>query len=319
MNLDAARFLESLTLRHAKPYFGAVQDLFVTFIRNNRTGHADARNRLAEVVTETMGVAEVLGASLMLRTAADLMAREKFSRDCRELLAFADAPTQSILPRVTLTEAVEDMVARTPATIRRAAERTASRIAELYGEGRVVAFARAAEAAVTRRAQKLIAEALREGIPEGEAGRRLRMGADEIRKRSRPWSEGYAQMAFRTNVNTAVTAGRFRQAQDPDIREVVPAFRFDAVGDADTRPNHEAADGVVLDVTDPQWARIAPPLGYNCRCQVSFVSRPELAAAGRLNPDGSVKKQRVPAAARPDPGFRHTGRPDLFMVQHTRR
>jgi len=255
-----------------------------------------------------------VGATLVLQQAAGIQAgtlRQAFS-----LVRFA--VDQKIIPRVTLTEAVEDMVTRAPKTLRRAAERTAARIAELYSEERTLAFAYSAEKAVTDAAHSFIIKALKEGIPEGEAGRRLSMSVNDIRSRSKAWSESYARMVFRTNVNTAVTAGRFRQAQDQDIKAVIPAFRYDAVNDGATRDNHRAADGIILPVDDPQWRFLAPPLGYNCRCRVVGISRPVLLRKHQLDSAGKVKPSRVPPEARPDPGFRHTGRPDLFIVGASR-
>jgi len=325
--IDPGKILEDLTGRHAALYVDRVQDLLVALVTNNRPAAADARAALAKLTAETMGVGEVLGASLMLRAAAGMpelqaaaqqrFPRADFARLRGELLRFEAEPSQNILPRVTLTEALQDLIDRTPVTIRRAAERTAQRIAELYTEDRVVAFVRAAEASVTRTAQDYLARAFREGLGETAAGRGLALAVNEIRKRSADWSASYGRMVFRTNVNTAVTAGRFRQARDPDIKAVVPAFRFDAVGDGDTRDNHGAADGIILSVDNPEWARIAPPLGYNCRCQVSHVTRVELQLAGRIGRDGRVIESRVPSSAFPDAGFRHGGRPDLFLTGAT--
>lgn len=315
MRLDVSRFLEDLSGRYAAPYFHAVHDLFVALIRDNSSAAADARQLLAEVTSETMGAAEVLGASVMLRAAADLQARTaRLGAGRLDLLRFRDEATQRILPSVTLQEALDDLVERTPVTLRNAAERTAQRIAQLYGSGRVTAFARSAEETVTAQARDFIARAFRQGIDEGEAGQRLALTVDQVRKQSAAWSEGYARMVFRTNVNTAVTAGRFRQTRDPEIRDLIPAFRFDAVGDSDTRPNHEAADGRIWTVDNPVWNRLAPPLGYNCRCQVVHVSRFELEAMGRIGNGGQVFEDSVPASAFPDPGFRHGGRPDLFTA-----
>lgn len=294
--MTPSKFLEDLSGRHAKHYFAAVHDLYVAKVRGNRPAARAARNALNEAMRQTMGAAEVLGAMTVLQQAAG---GAKFS-------------SQTIMPRVTLTEAVEDLVERAPVTLKNAAERTAQRIAQLYTEDRVVAFVRAAEETVTAEAAKLIERGIREGFDEGEAGQRISMSVEQVRELSEPWSEGYSRMVFRTNVNTAVTAGRFRQSQDPDIKSILPAFMFDAVGDDDTRHNHEAADGVILSVDDVQWNKIAPPLGYNCRCQVRHVSTVELEAMGRLK-DGAVVPSRVPPDAGPDEGFRHGGRADLFV------
>lgn len=302
MNPD--RFLQDLSGRFAKPYMTAIHDLYVAKVRDNAPAALDARERLSEAMAATMGVAEVLGAMIALRAA---------SRASDRSAAFRDDP-QAILPRVSLEEALEDLVSRAPVTLRGAAERTGQRIAKLYSSQRVIAFARSAEVAVTAEAQSFITRALRDGLSEGRAGRGLSMAVDQVRKHTEAWSESYSRMVFRTNANTAVTAGRFRQARDQDLRTVVPAFRFDAVDDGDARDNHLAADGIILSVDNPAWNRIAPPLGYNCRCQVSHVTRFELEGLRRIDGNGDVIQNRIPHDAFPDPGFRHGGRPDLFLA-----
>lgn len=316
MNLEVARFLEDVEGRYAGRYRDAVQSLLIATARQSKPAAADARAQMQAVVTETMGIGEVLGATILLRQAAGVYVAEGavLRADVGRMVAFREASSQTLLPHVTFDESLQDMIDRTPVTLRSAAERTAQRISELYGEGRVIAFARSAEQAVTERAQALIAQAIREGLPEAEAGSLLRLGVDEIRTRTEAWTDSYSRMAFRTNVNTAVTAGRFRQAQDQDVRQVIPCFRFDAVGDGDTRDNHEAANGRIWRVTNHVWNRLAPPLGFNCRCQVSLVSMPELRRLGRVGRNGSILEDSVPPGAFPDPGFRHGGRPDLFIT-----
>ena len=300
MNTD--KLLEDVSGRYARLYFAAIHELYVAKVSGDKPSAAAARRQLAQVMQQTMGVGEVLGASLLLQ---NLKRTAQFA---------AEEPTQTLLPRVTFEEALDDMVERAPVTLVDAAERTAQRIAQLYSEDAVMAFVRSAEETVTREASEFIQRALRSGVAEGEAGRKLAMKVDDIRKASQAWSEGYARMVFRTNINTAISAGRFRQAQDPDIQEVAPAFRFDAVGDGDTRNNHDAADGLIMSVNNPEWRKIAPPLGYNCRCQVVHVTRYELERMGRIRKDGSLIEDKVPAGAFSDPGFRHGGRPDLAQA-----
>jgi len=310
MNLDADRFLEDQSGRYAVEFARAISDLMAHEVAKNRTAARDAEKRLADIIRNTMGMAEILGARLMLREAAKIIASERMSADRAGMVAFAEQP---IVPAITFAEALEDLVTRTPVTIRNAAERTAQRISELYSEGRNLAFVRATTETVTQQARDYLQKAFTSGLSAGDAAKGLADAVAAVRENTVAWSRAYASTVFRTNVNTAVTAGRFRQAQDPDIRAVIPAFRFDAVGDADSRDNHDAADGVILRVDNPEWRRIAPPLGYNCRCQVTLMSTPALRRMGRIGPDGQVIESRVPSGAFPDPGFRHGGRPDLFV------
>lgn len=314
MNLDPSKWLESMGDHYARFYAEAVQDLLLATVKGDPAPLEDARARLRNVISETMGVGEVVGAMIMLRQAAAVLRQDRPSMLRAErdrLMAFE---SQSLLPSVTFREALDEMVGRVPVTLKDAAERTAGRIAYAYGQGRVVAFAKAADQAVTERVQQLLVKALREGVGEGEAAREIRTTVERVRQETEPWSDAYARMAFRTNVNTAVTAGRFRQAQDQDIRDIVPCFRFDAVGDGDTRHNHLAANGLIFRSDNPVWNKIAPPLGYNCRCQVSSVSVPMLRRAGRISKDGKIQEDTLPSGVFPDEGFRHTGRPDLFIT-----
>ena len=246
--MNADRFLESTTARFARNYFAAIHDLYVAKVMQNRPAVRSARLRLASVIAETMGAAEIVGATEMLKSVAK---SSKFAAE------------QTVIPNVTLAEALEQFVERTPVTLKNAAERTAQNIAKLYSQEKVMAFALAAEETVTEEASKFIDRAFRNGLAENEAGRRISMAVEDVRKLSAPWSEGYSRMVFRTNANTAVTAGRFRAAQDPDVKAAAPAFKFDAVGDGDTRHNHAAMDGVIMSVDDPRWNKLASPLGYN--------------------------------------------------------
>lgn len=309
---DVDAVLEDINTRLAARYIEAFRDYLVAVVLKNKPQTRAARTRLEEVVTESMGKAEILGALSTLRRASSILAAN-LTTDRRRLITFAETSTTKILSSVTFEQSVKDLVDRVPVTLRNAAERTAGRIAQLYGEGHVVAFAKSAEAEVTKRAQELITKAAREGIPEREVGRSLKFGVDRVRQETSAWTEGYARMAFRTNLNTAVTAGRFRQANDPDIKAVTPAFRFTAVGDSDTRSNHGAADGIILAVDDTEWRRLAPPLGYNCRCEVDELTSADLRRMGRVDKAGKVIPSRIPPGAGPDEGFRHGGRPDLAL------
>lgn len=304
MNLEVDRFLEDMEGRYAGHYRAAIGDLVVAMARNRREAVNDATSVLRRLIGETMGVGEVLGASIVLHRAAQIADGGR--------AMFRDDSQQQLLPSVTFSESVADMVKRAPVAFRNAADRTARRISDLYSQGGMVAFARSAEQTVTEKVQEIIVQAMREGLAEGTAGQMIRENVDLIRERTDPWTSAYSRTVFRTNVNTAVTAGRFRQAMDQDVRAVIPCFRFDAVGDADTRDNHEAANGLIFKTTNPVWTRIAPPLGYNCRCQVSLVTMPELRRAGRVSSSGEIKEDTLPAGAFPDEGFRGNGRADLF-------
>lgn len=189
-------------------------------------------------------------------------------------------------------EAIRDLVSREPRLAK-----TAEEVAELYRKEHAFALAWSAEKEITKRVQKEVARALREGKPEPSAVTAIRAIGD--------WTRAYANTVYRTNVVTAFEAGNQRQAEEPEVAAVAPAFRFTATLDADVRPNHAAAHGLIAGVNDPVWGRFSPPLGYNCRCSRNLVSRFELKRLGLLRQDGSVKPfyPRSFRNAHPDPGF----------------
>jgi SPP1 gp7 family putative phage head morphogenesis protein len=319
LNPDTDNFIGRIEASAADAYVDAMAEIAIGVMRGNKSHVRDARLDLEKITAETMGMGEVLGASMALRAASAVAGREMsfakevgFSVDAHSLY-FASAATDTIIPRFSFAEAVRDLIDRTPVTIRSAAERTAQAIREIYEGGRAIAFARSAEATVTKAVQKAITDMLIKGSDEIEAGRRIMKDANEARKRSRKWTEPYARTVFRNNVNTAVTAGRFRQTKDPAIKAILPAKQFMAVGDVNTRDNHSKANGLIWSVDNAIWAFMSTPIGHGCRCGLRDVSIPELRRMGRVLASGAIKQDKLPAGAGPDKGWRSTGRPDFFV------
>jgi SPP1 gp7 family putative phage head morphogenesis protein len=298
---NEAQLLESNSARRAQVYLAVVRQALRAYARSDGAAMIAVEKRARDVVTETMAMGEVYGAIRAMREVASVVRRDgmHFAPVHR-----AERPGEMVIPRVTLPEALADMIERAPVTLRAGAERVAQQIADLYSTDHVVAFARALTDAATEKGREIIVRGLEQGIGEIDAGRMMAQAND--------WAESYARMAFRTNVNTATTAGRFRQARDPDVRAVTPAFRFDAVNDGDVRDNHVALNGLIFATDSPVWRRIAPPLGYNCRCRVSLMSTVLLRRLGRLGRSTGLREDTLPAGAGPDPGFRTAPRVDLL-------
>jgi len=83
-----------------------------------------------------------------------------------------------------------------------------------------------------------------------------------------PWR---VQTIFRTNVQTAYQAGRYKQMKDQAER--FPFWEYDAVMDSRTRPTHAALDGKVFPEDHSFWDTWYPPNGFNCRCTVHAVHK----------------------------------------------
>lgn len=88
------------------------------------------------------------------------------------------------------------------------------------------------------------------------------------------------EATVRTQVQLAYSAGAVAMSRRPEIDEILWGWEYATVGDDRVRPNHEALDGVRLPKSDPQWSRIMPPNGYNCRCTALALYRDDVGDGG---------------------------------------
>lgn len=127
---------------------------------------------------------------------------------------------------------------------------------------------------------------------------------------------------FRTNMQVAFQAGRYRQMTRPDVLRARPYWQYDAVNDRRTRPTHRALDGKVFRADDPFWDTWYPPNGFRCRCSVRSLSEEEVRRQGLVVESGVPDMVEVDGMARPllpDPGWGHNPakaawEPDLQRV-----
>ncbi len=104
-----------------------------------------------------------------------------------------------------------------------------------------------------------------------------------------PWR---LETIFRTNLQNAYGAGRYRQAKHPDVASDRPVWMFDAVLDGRETPICRECDGTKLPNDDKWWATHTPPLHFNCRS--SFIALSE-SQAGKIT--------LIAPTAKPDDGF----------------
>jgi SPP1 gp7 family putative phage head morphogenesis protein len=117
-------------------------------------------------------------------------------------------------------------------------------------------------------------------------------------------SDAYARTVFRTERTGAFAAGRLAQAFGDDLDDFVVAFKYVAVGDGDTRPNHKANDGKYFDKRDPNWAGRIPPNGFNCRCRLLAIDKLRAERMGRWDAaNRRFVSDAPPPDGEPDPGF----------------
>jgi SPP1 gp7 family putative phage head morphogenesis protein len=105
----------------------------------------------------------------------------------------------------------------------------------------------------------------------------------------------YLRMVFRTGVQSAYGAGKFRAATDPDVVEEMPYVQYRTVGDARVRPAHAILDRGIYHAASDAWHRIAPPNGYSCRCSLVSLSRDDV--------KGQTILGQVPAGYEATPEF----------------
>lgn len=251
--------------------------------------------KLAELIGQTMQLADALGRKrlLMEADAKAKRAQPPMFRSLAPINYFARTP---VVPGVPFKEAYEDILAREPRLANSRDE-----IARAYSGDNGFAIlklpmklAQNARMKLLQRVQKALADFAARGESTASVSKKLASMAD--------FTRAYAETVYRTNLATAFTAGRMRQMKDKDVSDVTPAFEFITAGDVDVRKNHRATQGLLAAIDDPAWDRYAPPLGYNCRCDLRSVDRWELQKKGI-----TVRKPHYPptiAKGGPDPGFK---------------
>jgi hypothetical protein len=245
-----------------------------------------ARRRLATVIGDTMAMADLLG-------------RRRAILEFKAVVGASFDLGNPIIPKVPFAEAIEDIVRREPMLAG-----TAEEVAALYRQKHAFALARSAEQQLTSAVQRVLTSAFKEGRTSIPTARIIAEMGD--------WTRSYGAVVYRTNLNTAYTAGRMQQAREPVVRKALPAFERFSVRDSAVRQgrkrdggeNHLAAHGLLADTQDPVWAHAAPPSGYACRCSLRLVSAGELQRRGLL--DGTtVLRYEPPSFAQfaPHPNF----------------
>lgn len=278
----------------------AVEAYAAAYMSGDSDRISAALEYLGRVIGGLMSVAELAG---RIRTLHEARIRG-WRPDTLVRVDISDSKNKT-LPPVVFEEAIQDLYEREPYA--REAGIVPRSIEDVWAS-HGFALAKSSSMEITKKTQEVLGMIYRHSELNSP-----RLGKEIIQQvvgRMDGWTDAYAENVFRTTGATVYTAGRFTQASDPAVRKVIPAFRFAAIRDADVRPNHWAANGLVAGVEDPIWDRFSPPLGHNCRCDLVMVDRFDLEKMGLLDKTGNVTRY-VPhtfAAAHPDPGFSPGGR-----------
>ena len=245
-------------------------------ITDTRTTDTDAAMRaLGRAIGETRTIADLMGrARLLLESDA---AADKVPADLRNVMVFK-SPSPA-LGAPTFTDAVQAIIGREPRLAR-----TGAAVAKVHMRGGF-ALARSADLQITKAIQRVMGELAKQS-PGAVA-------ASRIIAKVGNFTRAYAETVYRTNLSSAYSAGRWEQASDPVVAQVIGAFERVAILDGDARPWHAAAHGLIATKADPIWNVASTPSGYGCRCKMRLVSKFELESMGLLK-DGKVTR-RTPA------------------------
>ena len=257
----------------------------------DRRAELAAIDRLRALLATSAAFADVLGREMALEESEPVTPRgivlpRRFAEEDAPELSPEARKLRGLLG-LGFDGAVEQMVLAVPEIARNQDE-----IRSVYDRGGF-ALVRAADLAVTKAVQDVIARATAEGKPIKTVE-----GAMEALDAS--FTPAYSKLVFQNATTRAHAAGRQRQARE--LPGVV-GLEYLATRDADVRANHLAADGVIAAVDDPTWNRISPPLYHGCRCAQRLVMRVEALRLGiELDERGLVAYPTIPGQWRGRPG-----------------
>lgn len=117
--------------------------------------------------------------------------------------------------------------------------------------------------------------ALEDGTPYAEWAQQAGAILERAWGGSNPW---HLETIFRTNVQHAYSAGRWRQMTEPNVLRARPYWMYDSVLDARTTEICRERNGVIRPADDPWWGANWPPLHHNCRSGVRALTQAEARA-----------------------------------------
>jgi SPP1 gp7 family putative phage head morphogenesis protein len=126
------------------------------------------------------------------------------------------------------------------------------------------------EGVVLDKVQKLIADRLATGVGISTAPSEI----DAILNEAgiAPANPQYAEMVFRTNQRDAYVTAADEERRDPDVVDFFPAWRYSAIVDSRSRPEHSARNGnyYPADLTFTEVR--GTEAGDVCNCRCDFIA-----------------------------------------------
>ena len=286
------------------------QNVYVSTIRRNPDFQTIER-----VLYQTNLLCDLLGRR---RT---LLWRDKALADEKAVKLGAANPGTVIAPEVppvVFEEAVNAITTRNPEIA--VGYEAVQRIYQRKGFGLAISTSEK----LTQRVQDELSKGLKEGRTYAETAAEMeRIAAEEEAITGSPvttkeWTKAYSETVYRTNAASSYEAGKWEQVLDPDVSGVIVAMEYETMEDSDVRPEHAKLHGLVAGVNDPVWATHSPPLSYNCRCGLRYITRAEAKERGLMIEGADQVSKRIEpegfTGEAPNPEFR-TQRPDQTLEE----
>lgn len=124
---------------------------------------------------------------------------------------------------------------------------------------------------------QLVSDGIEEALKNGEtlADFKQRIAAAI---EAQGWHDHRVENIFRTNMQTAYSAGRYKKMQA--VKASRPYWQYIAVMDKRVRPSHAILHEKVYPADHEFWAANYPPNGFRCRCGVRTLSERQVKSMG---------------------------------------
>ena len=123
----------------------------------------------------------------------------------------------------------------------------------------------------------LVSDGMEEALKNGETLETFKARIAEAIK-TQGWHDYRVENIFRTNMQTAYAAGRYKKMQA--VKKSRPYWQYMAIMDRRVRPSHAILNGMVYPADHEFWKTNYPPNGFRCRCGVRTLSERQVKRMG---------------------------------------
>lgn len=123
----------------------------------------------------------------------------------------------------------------------------------------------------------LVSDGMEEALKNGETLEGFKKRIAEAIK-TQGWHDYRVENIFRTNMQTAYAAGRYKKMQA--VKKSRPYWQYMAIMDRRVRPSHAILNGMVYPADHEFWKTNYPPNGFRCRCGVRSLSARQVKRMG---------------------------------------